>query len=42
MRGRPRHPWPWWIGGIGFMVAELVIRCAMRLRGDASVYGGRG
>ena len=41
MSGHAR-PWPWWIGGTGFVLAELVIHLAMRLRGEASVYDGRG
>jgi hypothetical protein len=39
---RPGHPWPWWIGGTGFVVAELAVHLVMRLRGEASVYNGGG
>jgi hypothetical protein len=39
---RPRPPWPWWIGGTGFVVAELLVHLGMRWRGEPSVYDGRG
>ena len=34
--------WPWWIGGVGFLVAEALIHVLLQLRGAASVYNGRG
>jgi hypothetical protein len=35
--------WPaWWIGGLGFVVVELVAHVPLQLRGRPSFYNGRG
>jgi hypothetical protein len=35
--------WPaWWLGGIAFIVLELVVHLALQLRGRPSFYNGRG
>lgn len=35
--------WPaWWIGGIAFIGVELVAHLGLQLRGQPSVYNGRG
>jgi hypothetical protein len=40
--GASRVPhWPWWGGGVLFVVAELVVHVAMRVRGQPSFYDGR-
>jgi len=31
-------PWPWWIGGVFFIGAELVAHLALLIRGRPSVY----
>jgi hypothetical protein len=33
---------PWWIGGFGFILIELVAHLAMLFRGRPSFYNGRG
>lgn len=36
-------PWPaMWLGGVGFIVVELVAQAALQLRGRPSFYNGRG
>jgi hypothetical protein len=35
--------WPaWWIGGVGFILVELVAHLPIQLRGHPSFYNGRG
>lgn len=40
--GRDSAGWPWWLGGVGFVGAELVVHLLMRLRKLPSFYDGRG
>jgi hypothetical protein len=42
LTGRRPGPWPWWAGGVGFVVAELLIHQLLRARGHASFYNGLG
>ena len=38
----PRSRWPaWWMGGVGFIVVELIAQSALQLRGRPSFYNGR-
>ena len=34
--------WPWWVGGLGFVGAELIVHLALRVRRQPSFYDGRG
>ena len=40
--GRHFHSWPWWIGGVGFVLLEMGVHFLMRMRGIPSFYDGRG
>ena len=42
LTGLWRVPLPWWIGGVFFVVAELIAHLFLRFRGQPSVYGGLG
>lgn len=42
LTGRGPDPWPWWVGGVGFVGVELVIHQLLHARGHASFYDGRG
>lgn len=42
LAGRGPVPWPWWIGGLGFLALELAIHFLLHARGRPSVYDGRG
>ena len=34
--------WPWWVGGLGFIVVELIAHLGIFLRRRPNVYDGRG
>jgi len=43
LSGFRQGPWPaWWLGGLAFVVLELVVHLALQLRGQPSFYNGRG
>lgn len=35
-------PWPWWTGGVLFVGVELLIHLLLQVRGQPSLYNGRG
>ena len=40
--GQGSLPFPWWVGGCGFVAAELFVHLLMRWRSVPSFYDGRG
>src|SRR5262245_5523507 len=40
--GRDSAGWPWWVAGVGFVGAELIVHLLLRLRKLPSFYDGRG
>ena len=43
LAGFPPARWPpWWIGGLAFIGIELVAHLGLQVRGQPSVYNGRG
>jgi hypothetical protein len=40
--GLPFRWLPWWVGGVAFVGAELVVHLLLQLRGRPSFYNGRG
>lgn len=42
LTGQGAVPWPWWTGGVAFVVLELLVHLLLHARGQPSFYDGRG